>query len=85
MAIGDVVSSFSAINTTLFFQPAATVECMVSSYFNSTECRLYDGTNYSYQIKGSNQQVKIFINNSIYLRLDANVGEYGSFSGIQIK
>ena len=94
MAVGDVVNGISAINTIITFQPAAGVECMISSNglgAAGAAIVVTDGIltswQYStlprYQVDTGN--MKLFINNAIYLRVSATPGSSGSYSGIQTK
>lgn len=96
MAVGDIVSvkTGTVLNTWHYYQPAAGVEIIVLSAFAGDGLQyssLYDGVDNMYSRVGSglvsspnNLNIKIGINNSIYL------GQYSdatatSFSGIQIK
>jgi len=95
MVAGDVVQGISALGAAITFQPAAGVECMITT----TSCgstsgytTLFDGvTPYVYQFQNSFQgtattrMLKLFITNSIYLSIDLSTGQNVSFTGIQIK
>jgi len=95
MAVGDVVNGVSASNTTLYFQPAAGTASLVTSvYMDSTGTGfgLYDGANDSFfytsdsQYASSIGNLKVFINNSIYLYIPpGGAGKYLGYTGIQIK
>tara|TARA_R110000824_G_scaffold278698_1_gene466971 strand:- start:665 stop:940 length:276 start_codon:yes stop_codon:yes gene_type:complete len=91
MAVGDVVSELSVQSTYLIFQPASGVNVVVSSIFRATAeaYGLYDGTNWSYSstpITDGGANIKIFLTNSIYLKINVvGGGGFTSFSGIQIK
>ena len=95
MAAGDVVNGMSATGTALTYQPALGVEVMVSTIafnHNAKRPELTNGTNTSFiswSTSGINPDpanLKIFINNTIYLRLDNLVaGEVTAFSGLQTK
>ena len=91
MAVGDVVSDSSAVNTILTFQPAVGVEVMITSLMSS-------GLTTAVQMQGaagrpySNQNLdntflnsKILITNSLYLYIAAVAGNVTSYTGIQIK
>lgn len=93
MAVGDVVSGISASNTLLDFQPAAGVECIVtSSGFNGTAngVQMYDGT-LAASGRGATTDVnpigslKMFINNTRYLRLPAVTSISTYYSGVVTK
>jgi|TARA_R110000824_G_scaffold360565_1_gene548318 hypothetical protein len=84
MAVGDVVNGLSGLPTTyIFFQPAVGVEAMIS--FVSSHVAIADGTNTTSNMTGNDTlNMKIFINNTIYLRYyGASTGT--GFTGIQIK
>ena len=80
MASGDVVNFVSALNTAIIYQPAATVEVCVTSLFAnfpSMNWGIPGGLNFG--------NVKVMINNSNYLHINASSGYYNGFTGIQIK
>ena len=90
MAAGDVVNGISGADIT--FQPAAGVECMITSggwytdngffmnYTNGTiNSQFVPNTTY-----GEVYQPKAFITNSIYLLVQRSTANC-SYSGIQIK
>lgn len=96
MVAGDVVAGISAAATTLLFQAAVGVECIILSasvyngWVRTTNGVLY--TNYYNMVTSTggtyiSPNVKIAINNTIYLRLEASIsaGETGGYSGIQTK
>mgnify|MGYP004008846263 FL=1 len=94
MAVGDVVNGFSPISTQMDFQPAASVECIISSVnVYNTWAAITDGTNNSLMVNYGTttgtaagvRNAKICINNTYYLRLYSTTGHYSSYSGIQIK
>ena len=95
MTVGDVVNGMSATGTALTYQPAGTIEVLISTIaFNDNAKRpqLTNGTNTSFiswSTTGGDPDpanLKIFINNTIYLRLDNLVaGEVTAFSGLQTK
>jgi len=93
MAVGDVVNGISAANTILTFQPSLGVECIITSAFTETIAgviALYNGVNFAYNNAAAADagvmNIKIFINNSIYLYLSAmGAAAYGAYSGLQIK
>lgn len=93
MASGDVVNFVSALNTAIIYQPAATVEVCVTSLFAnfpSMNWGITDGTNVAYcrpEVPGGLNfgNVKVMINNSNYLHINASSGYYNGFTGIQIK
>jgi hypothetical protein len=89
MVVGDIVNDVST--TPLTFQPAASVSIMISQaapnvddYINLTDgvtsrrCFYYGAAGY-----GSVANVKVMINNSIYLTIPNVSG--GCYSGIQIQ
>ena len=93
MAVGDVVAD--VVNTTgaaVDFQPAAGTEfCITSatSQDNSARIGIYDGTTVTNFVKSDIApyvtNIKIFITNSHYLRLNSAGTSVMSYSGIQIK
>jgi len=93
MVAGDVVNGINPIaNNVLNFQPAASVEVMISScggvgsWITMTEgvtTSLLNPT--SNALNGTNVNVKVFINNTNYLQIGATAAQYGNYSGIQIK
>ena len=90
MAVGDMVSGFSATSTVLNFQPAVGVSVMITSIGGVTVWSLLtDGTittGYTTQTESGGKQanVKIFINNSLYLRIDST-SYNNTYTGIQIQ
>jgi len=95
MAIGDVVNGIGADNTALNFQPAASVEVVLTSCGTSGRwIQLYNGANLSALMvsqptstaDASNVNMKLFINNTNYIHLPAvGAGLFCSYTGIQIK
>jgi|TARA_R110000824_G_scaffold131781_1_gene294032 hypothetical protein len=79
MAVNDVVQAISGANTTLNFQPAATVEVVILSV-NSIAAqppRLTDGANSTnHGISDNHYNMKFFVTNSFYLQID-NIGGTG--------
>ena len=89
MAAGDVINGIGAlVNTTYYYQPAASNESIIMSLFGNIQirCGLYNGTldSFSYSDLPDFRNVKMFINNTIYLSYYANA-VIPSFSGLQIK
>ncbi len=92
MAVGDTVNAIGGLGTTLDFQPAAGVEVVITHIgdINGGHC-LYDGVNQS--ALGLAQQAtsdfyftpKVFINNSVYLRIIAFAATRHFYSGQQTK
>ena len=94
MAVGDVVSGISAVNTLLDFQPAVGVEIIITcmGMDNASDVpRLTNGTlqcairNISTQSTNNFLNTKICINNTNYLRLNAIAGASTCYTGIQTK
>lgn len=95
MAVGDVVAGVAT--SSLSFQPAAGVECVIKAGCIKQYSQLTDGTNSANvwfmsdtsavgQNPGTGVQDKLFINNSIYLKFTGTTYTDGAFySGIQIK
>jgi len=89
MAIDDVVSGISGTNSTIDFQPAAGVECVTKCIFTSatTAAVMYDGSNQtaatSAQVRQEN--MKSFVNNSIYLRILGIAAVKTAYTGVQTK
>jgi len=95
MAIGDPVIVTSATSVVLVFQPAATVVLMVTSlaqgnvnqgaYYTDgivtneiiTSRPLYLGPNVG--------NMKMFIDNTLYLQMNTSAGARTGFSGIQVQ
>jgi hypothetical protein len=96
MVVGDVVNEIGAIASPLTFQPAATVECLISTAGNGTGGAWMLLTNaagaFSYLWDTSattnnyRSNIKLFINNTNFLYISTAIaGEYANFTGIQIK
>jgi len=93
LAVGDVVSQLSGVNVVQTFQPAVGSECIITCLFNHNiiiDMRLFDGVNNSGSGTGTTQTAfqpfKMFINNALYIRLDAvGAGDRSGFTGLQIK
>lgn len=95
MAAGDVVSGMSAVNTVLNFQPAAGVECVITSVFmsgiaNYTYILMHDTASGGDAEAGTftspaPMNMKYFINNTRYLKMYAIAGGRTAFTGIQLK
>lgn len=89
MVAGDIVNGVSAVAFT--FQPAASVSLMISQAAANGPDYIYlsDGVTsracYYYSVSGygSVANVKVMINNSIYLNIPMASG--GTYSGIQIQ
>jgi len=85
LAIGDVVADISADNTIMTFQPAAGVECMLTSVQTGFGWKFSDGVVTSSDF-GLNGLQKIFIKNDFYLIIAAGgAGKFSFYTGIQIK
>ena len=90
MAVGDVVNQIQTAGTYLDFQPAAGVQCVVTSAFGSTaQFGLYNGTTFTgtataATIETIMTNTKIFINNTNYFRFN-QVATNVCFTGLQIK
>jgi hypothetical protein len=95
MVAGDVVQGISALGAAIAFQPAAGVECMItttSAGSGTGYTTLTDGVvTQAYQFPNANNALaltmtlKLFITNSIYLNVALQAGQNSSYSGIQIK
>lgn len=91
MAVGDVVNGIGALGAGLDFQPAAGVECLISYVSDEgAPFQLFNGVNGSRQTGYINAGIignplKLFITNSIYLRIVALAGVRAGYSGITIK
>lgn len=91
MAVGDVVSAQSTSGADLVYQPASGVEVLVSSVERGTGASAYgifDGTNISFIQPAANtnlDNIKIFINNTRYLKVSLVASTFVGFSGVQIK
>jgi len=102
MTVGDVVSGIAggvAGGATLDFQPAAGVEVVITAVGSEQSntavpgviVGLYDGTDFAHVATGGeggwSGLQKIFLNNTIYLRLENNSGSAGdiAYCGIQTK
>jgi len=93
MAVGDIVSGSSAVNTALSFIPALGVEIIITatgaynawiSLENATGVgHLFTQQTLPY---GVNANIKVGINNTNYLNLGAGaIGQQNFYTGIQIK
>jgi hypothetical protein len=89
MAVGDVVNDVGADNVILDFQPAAGIEAVITSFGSdggTVPISLYDGTNRSLCEAAPMLNIKMFVNNSNYMRIpNAGAGKFNNFTGIQIK
>jgi hypothetical protein len=91
MAVGDIVSALSGVNTVLDLQPAVGVEIMISSQLveDTRYLALFDGTNSTAQISNTNYidflNSKFFINNTNYMRILGRAASRNGYTGIQIK
>lgn len=91
MAVGDVVNDTGGIAANITFQPAASVECMISWAATNVNwvIQLTDGTDATDSTTGSgealNFNMKLFINNTNYLTILGTAGAKSGYSGIQIK
>ena len=93
MAVGDVVVGFGVDATQLVFQPAVSVSvCITTIGLYDAYFDLYNGVDDSVighagDAAGINTHHtgKIFINNSVYLKLRAPPAEAPAYSGIQIQ
>jgi hypothetical protein len=91
MVSGDIVNFVTpALNTAINYQPALGVEIMITQWslggVNVTP-NFTDGVFISAcaNFWSAVPNYKIFINNTNYLHVQANVGQRGSFCGIQLK
>ena len=94
MAVGDYVNDVYPINTTVNFQPAAgVVICLTHVSCYSQWVRLTDGTNTARvclleanasSTNQSNTQMRLFINNDHYIRINADSSEGSQYTGIQV-
>ncbi len=76
MAVNDIVQAISGANTTLNFQPAATVEVVILSVnsIGAQPPRLTDGANTTvHGISDNHYNMKFYVTNSFYLQID-NLG-----------
>jgi len=87
MARGDVVAGLLTASGS--YQPAAGVEVMITQLTLSVTTdgwSIYDGTNLVAAYTGANYfNVRIPINNSVYLWATIGAGNRGSYHGIQTK
>jgi TM2 domain-containing membrane protein YozV len=91
MAVGDVVNGIQATGVNLYFQPALTVQCIITmSGSAGVYVQLTNGvTNASILPMatanyGNNANMKIMINNTNYLQVDTSAFNM-CYSGMQIK
>lgn len=96
MVVGDMISAMTgtALNTYHYYQPAASVEIMVTSTLSGVaheqQTGLYDGANLANARTGYSTLTfnplnnKLGINNSLYLAQYSN-NSACAFTGIQIK
>ena len=93
MALDDVVNGISGSNTAIDFQPAAGVECVITSVYrdaSGTGFGLYDGTTLSSDIPAASStdalSMQIFINNTRYFRIEATgAASNTAYTGVQTK
>tara|TARA_R110000751_G_scaffold49815_1_gene110692 strand:+ start:402 stop:662 length:261 start_codon:yes stop_codon:yes gene_type:complete len=86
MAVGDVVNGIGVANNVFYyFQPAATVEILITSGIAQTaNIGLSNGVTDSYAPNFETKPVKLFITNTNYLVYYASAN-FVSYSGLQIK
>jgi hypothetical protein len=89
MAVGDVVNGIGLLSTTFEFRPAVGVSVLItSSYIDSdNNPRLTNGTDVSYP-RGNDtdtKNIKVFINNDIWLYILGSIGNYGSYTGMVVQ
>tara|TARA_R110000744_G_C19164811_1_gene540915 strand:- start:84 stop:365 length:282 start_codon:yes stop_codon:yes gene_type:complete len=93
MVAGEMVNGIGAAITTSFtFQPAATTAFVITNVNgNGTYSSLTDGVKTALTLIGPSStdstavNIKLFIDNSIYLIMDPIPGVFCAFSGMQIK
>jgi len=96
MAVGDVVNGLATDGNDITFQPAATVECIITTVMGrATGAYLIDGTSIGYignlgnadaVFEIQDRVTKVFINNTIYLNVGSSpAGNNSGYSGLQIK
>jgi len=95
MVVGDVVGDISVVATLLDFQPAAGVEAVITAITMDANVgfdgNYYDGTRISnlqttaagFAMDPSN--IKLFITNTNYLRINSVPAKSTGFTGVQIK
>ena len=93
MAVGDIISDVVASGGWRYFQPAATVEiiitCAVMSgesylgHYNGSDGPSYAGTGYAAQNTMNQYNLKMGINNTDYLGINSAASD-ASYSGLQI-
>jgi hypothetical protein len=95
MVAGDVVQGISAIGADITFQPAATVQCMITTTSTGsgtgyttltdgvvTQCYVFPNAN---SALATTMSLKLFVTNSIYLNVALQAGQNSCYTGIQIK
>ncbi len=91
MAVGDVVNGMAAASAALTFQPAASVECLITSigsYGNWVQIASSLGVSLIFNMTilgGVNVNMKLFINNTNYIAMVAAGAANNAYTGIQIK
>ena len=92
MAVGDVINGIGSTNAILDYQPASGVEAVITWISDNTNGHfLYNGTNGCNPVvcilAGSfiTTDIKLFVNNTRYLRLALNANEAKGYSGVQTK
>jgi hypothetical protein len=95
LAVGDIVAILSAQNTILNYQPAASVETMLSSFFGDSGTEtiaLTDGVESTYLRidvtwwQAQTDNMKVFVNNTHYVTVLAlGAGRVAGLTGMQIK
>ena len=86
MVKGDVINGTGAAAAVLNYQPAAGVEVVITTADTNEKVLFYDGTNSAPVLAAGTTPIKIFLNNTLYLRLDAGAAAtYRAFSGVQVK
>jgi hypothetical protein len=87
MAAGDVINGLVMAATNITFQPAAGVQCVITTAYPFTNgyCYLTDGVSFAWHTPQSAfQNMKMMIDNTRYFYMSASVSA-NSFTGMQIK
>lgn len=96
MAVDDVVSGIGTSGAITDYQPAAGVETVITQVIQSESVAIshfYDGTNTGEPFVTSNTaltssisgSMKLFVTNTLYLRMDAQTAKFNTYCGVQIK
>jgi hypothetical protein len=90
MAVGDFINDIGLLTTTLEFRPAAGVTVVILSVLaqSNNNPRMSNGTNVAYPGAASDgeiKNIKVSVNNTNWLYIEAASGGYNAYSGVVVQ